>query len=103
MALMVPSKAQRVKNFHHHTLEALQELLQAAGFQSPDKLQAKHIMRRVSAHQTCSLEDLYPTLAEGSLLKKPTKGVPTVFTQFWPLATPKHFQLDDQLSLELAT
>jgi hypothetical protein len=47
------------------------------------------------------LEDLYPSLAEGSLLKKPTKGMPTVFTQFWPLATPKHFQLDDQLSLEL--
>ena len=103
MALVVPSKAERVKNFHLHTLEALQELLQAAGFQSPNKLQAKHIMRRVSAHQTCSLEDLYPTLAEGSLLKKPTKGMPAVFTEFWPLATSKHFQLDDQLSLELAT
>jgi glutamate synthase domain-containing protein 2 len=103
IALVVPSKAQRVKNFHLHTLEALQELLQAGGFPSPDKLQAKHITRRVSAHQTCSLEDLYPSLAEGSLLKKPTKGLPTVFTQFWPLATPKHFQLDDQLSLELTT
>jgi hypothetical protein len=48
------------------------------------------------------LEDLYPTLAEGSLLKKPTKGMPAVFTEFWSLATPKHFQLEDQLSLELA-
>jgi hypothetical protein len=57
----------------------------------------------VGANQTCSLEDLYPTLAEGSLLKKPTKGMPAVFTEFWPLATSKHFQLDDQLSLELAT
>ena len=102
IALVVPSKAQRVKNFHLHTLEALQELLQAAGFQSPDKLQAKHIMRRLSAHQTCSLEDLYPSLAEGSLLKKPTKGVTTVYSEFWPVASAKHFQLDDQLSLELA-
>jgi glutamate synthase domain-containing protein 2 len=102
IALVVPSKAQRVKNFHLHTLEALQELLQAAGFQSPEKLQAKHIMRRLSAHQTLSLEDLYPSLAEGSLLKKPAKGMPTVFTQFWPLASAKHFQLDDQLPLELA-
>ena len=101
MALVVPSKAQRVKNFHHHTLVALQELLQAAGFQSPDQLQAKHIMRRISAHQTCSLEDLYPSLAEGSLLKKPGKGMPTVFTQFWPLANARHFQLEEQLSLEL--
>jgi hypothetical protein len=58
-------------------------------------------MRRVSAHQTCSLEDLYPTLAEGSLLKKPTKGLPTVFVQFWPQANAKHFQLDEQLPLEL--
>jgi hypothetical protein len=99
--LVVPSKAQRVKNFHHHTLVALQELLQAAGFQSPDQLQAKHIMRRISAHQTCSLEDLYPSLAEGSLLKKSNKGMPAVFTQFWPLANARHFQLDEQLSLEL--
>jgi hypothetical protein len=59
-------------------------------------------MRRLSAHQTLSLEDLYPSLAEGSLLKKPAKGMPTVFTQFWPLASAKHFQLDDQLPLELA-
>jgi len=45
---------------------------------------------------------LYPSLAEGSLLKKPTKGVTTVYTEFWPVASAKHFQLDDQLSLELA-
>ena len=101
LALVVPSKAQRVKNFHGHTLMALQELLQAGGFQTPSQLQAKHIMRRVSAHQTCSLEDLYPTLAPGCLLKKLSKDMPAVFTQFWPLASAKHFQLDDQLHLEL--
>jgi hypothetical protein len=100
---VVPSKAQRVKNFHLHTLVALQELLQAAGFLAPDKLQPKHIMRRVSDHQACSLEDLYPTLADGCLLKKPTKGMPAVFTQFWPAANAKHFQLDDQLPLELVS
>jgi glutamate synthase domain-containing protein 2 len=103
IALVVPSKAQRVKNFHLHTLVALQELLQAAGFLAPDKLQPKHIMRRLSDHQTCSLEDLYPTLADGCLLKKPTKGMPAVFTQFWPAANAKHFQLDDQLPLELVS
>ncbi len=101
MALVVPSKAQRVKNFHLHTLVALQEMLQAAGFQAPGQLQAKHIMRRISAQLTCSLEEIYPSLAEGSLLKKPTKTLPAVFTQFWPLATAKHFQLDEQLPLEL--
>jgi glutamate synthase domain-containing protein 2 len=101
MALVVPSKAQRVKNFHHHTLVALQEMLQAAGFQAPEQLRAKHIMRRISAHQTCSLEEVYPSLAEGSLLKKPSKTMPAVFTQFWPLANAKHFQLDEQLPLEL--
>jgi glutamate synthase domain-containing protein 2 len=101
MALVVPSKAQRVKNFHHHTLVALQEMLQAAGFQAPEQLRAKHIMRRISAHQTYSLEEVYPSLAEGSLLKKPSKTMPAVFTQFWPLANAKHFQLDEQLPLEL--
>ena len=37
-ALVVTDKSVRVKNFHHHTLEALQEFLQSAGVQSPNDL-----------------------------------------------------------------
>jgi len=94
MALVVPSKAQRVKNFHHQTLESLKELLQAAGLQTPQQLQAKHIMRRLSAHQTCSLQDVYPSLAQGRLLQESSGELPAPFKEFWPLASAQHFQLE---------
>jgi len=94
MALVVPSKAQRVKNFHHQTLVSLKELLQAAGLQTPQQLQAKHITRRLSAHQTCSLQDVYPSLAQGRLLQESSAELPAPFKEFWPLASAQHFQLE---------
>ena len=50
-------------------------------------------MRRVSAHQTCSLEDLYPSLVPGRLLQEDSSELPPVFKEFWPLASAQHFQL----------
>ena len=102
MALVVPSKAQRVKNFHHQTLESLRELLQASGLQTPHQLQARHIMRRISAHQTCSLEDLYPSLPEGCLLQEASSELPPVFKEYWPLASAQHFQLKAPSAAESA-
>jgi hypothetical protein len=52
MALVVPSKAERVKNFHHHTLESLQELMQSAGIHAPSELDLHHIERRISEFET---------------------------------------------------
>ena len=50
-------------------------------------------MRRLSAHQTCSLEDLYPSLSEGRLLQEAGNELAPVFKEFWPLASAQHFQL----------
>ena len=46
-ALVPADKAERVRNFHHSTLHALQELVQAAGLAHPSQISAEHIMRRV--------------------------------------------------------
>ncbi|MCK7492555.1 MAG: hypothetical protein MZW92_13935 [Comamonadaceae bacterium] len=40
-ALVVPDKAERVWRFHQNTLEALKELVQAAGLQHPERDQRR--------------------------------------------------------------
>ena len=92
MALVVPSKAERVHNFHAHTLEALQELMEASGLQTPHDFTPRHIMRRVSETQTLHLSDLVDTIEAGALLKDDLSALPSVFSD-WPLASTKSFAM----------
>ena len=92
MALVVPSKAERVKNFHHLTLESLQELMQSAGIHSPSQLQLHHIERRISEFETHPLSELMPTLAPGALLKE-VMDAPDVFQRYWAKSSAQSFQL----------
>lgn len=79
LALVVPSKAQRVHQFHAHTLEALQELMQASGLKKPSDITPHHIMRRVSETQVMHLSELIDTLAPRVLLQEDLSELPTVF------------------------
>ena len=94
-ALVVPDKAERVRRFHQHTLEALKELLQAAGLAHPRDIRPHHIMRRGADHQVRSLEAGQPTLAPGALLAAERGEIDWplhVFKRFWGLATAHSFQ-----------
>ncbi|MBS7455808.1 FMN-binding glutamate synthase family protein [Coralloluteibacterium stylophorae] len=84
-------KATRVYNFHQATLEALRELLSAAGLTHPDQLGPEHVIRRVSSTQVRSLASLYPYLEPGELLH----GVPDhqVFRRFWLAARADAFSV----------
>jgi glutamate synthase domain-containing protein 2 len=90
LALVVPSKAERVKNFHEHTLEALQELMEASGLKTPHDFTPRHIMRRVSETQTIHLSDMVDTIEAGALLKDDISTLPPVFSD-WPLTSAKSF------------
>lgn len=68
-ALVVPEKALRVYNFHHNTLHALQELLQAAGLYHPCELKAHHIMKRVSPNEVVLLSHLLQFMEPNSIVK----------------------------------
>lgn len=68
-ALVVPDKAERVKNFHAATVEALAELIAAAGLSHPSELRPHHIYRRVSPHKVETFDQLYRPLAPGDLLR----------------------------------
>ena len=90
MALVVPSKAERVHNFHTHTLEALQELMEASGLKTPSDITPRHIMRRVSETQTLHLSELVDTLEAGALLKDDLSALPAVYRD-WHLASATQF------------
>ena len=67
-ALVVPDKAERVKNFHTHTLEALAEVIGAAGLRHPSDLRPDLLHRRISPTETQTYAELYPTLHENALI-----------------------------------
>ncbi len=87
-AIVVPSKAERVKNFHHETVKSLAEMLAAAGMTSPADLKPWHITKRVSDGKIQTLADLHPMLTTGALLQG---NVNAAFASQWENARSETF------------
>ena len=77
-ALVVPDKIERVYRFHQNTLEALRELVQAAGLEHPNQIRATHIVRRGGEREVRLLANLLPFVQPGELLAGMRGEVP------WP-------------------
>ena len=93
-ALVVPDKLVRVANFHRQTLEALQELVQAAGLDHPNQISAAHIVRRVADGEVRLLANLLTTVQPGALLaaeRGEADWPHPVFSLYWPLARADSF------------
>ncbi|MDO9236900.1 MAG: FMN-binding glutamate synthase family protein [Aquabacterium sp.] len=93
-ALVVPDKAERVYRFHHNTLFALHELVQAAGLHHPNEISADHILRRVSGVDVGRLANLLPYMKHGELLAAERGEVPWTqagFEQYWQRARADSF------------
>jgi hypothetical protein len=95
MALVVPDKAQRVRNFHRLTLESLKELLESAGLHGPSDLRLHHFMRRINAYETRSLAGLFHTVSAGALASTQpvasNSALPEVFQTYWDQASAASF------------
>ncbi|HLR12472.1 MAG TPA: glutamate synthase-related protein, partial [Burkholderiaceae bacterium] len=87
--LVVSDKSMRVLHYHHGTLEALGELLSAAGLEHPDELRPHHIVRRIPNGGVRVLSALFPDLETGELLQN--KFRQTIFRTAWPMARPESF------------
>jgi len=97
-ALVVPDKAERVYRFHHNTLYALKELVQAAGLQHPNDITADHILRRVSGFEVGRLANLLTYLRPGELLAAELGEVAwrtPGFEQYWRRARADSFEPAD--------
>jgi hypothetical protein len=94
-ALVVPDKTERVRRFHQNTLEALRELVQAAGLTHPNQITAAHIVRRTADQEVRLLANLLPTIPPGAILSAElgqTDWPHNVFRIYWPLANSASFQ-----------
>lgn len=58
----------RAYNFHRHTLQALAEMLAAAGLEHPTRLDARHLVRRISASEIKLFAQQHRYLKPGELL-----------------------------------
>jgi glutamate synthase domain-containing protein 2 len=93
-ALVVPDKIERVYRFHQNTLEALKELVQAAGLQHPSQIRATHIVRRGSDREVRLLANLLPFVQPGELLAAAqgrTRWPHPVYELYWPRAQAHSF------------
>jgi glutamate synthase domain-containing protein 2 len=88
-ALVPEDKAQRVANFHRNTLEALAELVGAAGLTHPGRLGPQHIVRRVSTSEVRLVSTMLTFLKPGDLLEDRARH--PVYAMFWDMASPDSF------------
>ena len=90
-ALVVDDKWVRVKNFHGATLQALGELVAAAGLDHPNEFMPAHFCRRVSAQEVATYAELYPTLRSGELLSGDCED--HRFRTAWQMASAASFRV----------
>ena len=81
--LVVDDKAVRVRNFHHNTMNALMEVVGAAGCSHPSELTPRHIMHRVTEDIIYSAERAYQLVKPGELLDAPEE---TSLAHEWDMA-----------------
>lgn len=99
-ALVPEDKAVRVAQFHHNTLHALAELLQAAGLHHPAEVTTNHIAQRKVNERVALMSETYQDIAPGSLLNNTLSG--RVFEVCWPMASPDSFKPLESLPERLA-
>ncbi|HET9822745.1 MAG TPA: FMN-binding glutamate synthase family protein [Burkholderiaceae bacterium] len=94
-ALVVPDKAERVWRFHENTLEALKEMVQAAGLEHPHEITAAHIVRRTARGVTL-LANMLPFVRPGALLAAERGEAPwphKVYELYWQRARADSFRM----------
>jgi glutamate synthase domain-containing protein 2 len=92
-ALVVPDKAERVFQYHEKTLEALKEMVQAAGLQHPQDITAFHISQRISDNEVRLLANVVPRVKAGSLLDDNIESDHKVYKNYWHKVTADSFLL----------
>lgn len=79
-ALNVTDKAERVHNYHRHTVNALIEIIASAGLDHPQALSPRHLYRRNGPGQVASAAAFYEWLQPGELLAEPRANWQTAWS-----------------------
>jgi glutamate synthase domain-containing protein 2 len=92
-ALVVPDKAERVYQYHEKTMEALKDMVQAAGLKHPQDITAYHICQRVSEGEVRLLANIVPRVKAGSLLDDNIDEDHKVYKNYWHKVSADSFLL----------
>lgn len=86
-AVDIESKAIRVFNYHHGTVEAFLELCGALGYENPASIKASDLQKRVG-NQLMHFDQVYMPLSDGQLL---TSSIPAEYEESWNIASAQSF------------
>lgn len=89
-ALVVPDKAERVANFHRNTLQALAQMLAAAGLTHPQDIGPHHLVRRISSTEIKLFSQVYYFVAPGALLTN-AESLSEFYKASWAMARSDSF------------
>jgi glutamate synthase domain-containing protein 2 len=87
--LVVSDKAERVARFHKSTINALHEIVVAAGLDSPSDFQPGHLRQRVNVAEMKQMSEIYPFLEEGELIAGTEHDT---LRRWWDAADPDSFR-----------
>jgi glutamate synthase domain-containing protein 2 len=87
---LIPAvQGKRAARFHAKTLEALADIVAAAGLKHPGDLLPHHIMHRTGPSNAVSMDRVHHFLPEGILKEAPEE---TVYAQWWRAASAETFR-----------
>ena len=81
--LVVEDKAVRASNYHEETIHSFLEMVAAAGFDSPDEIERRHINKRVGMYNVAKYSEIYPDMKVGCLLSVDT--IPNGYKKYFNL------------------
>lgn len=90
-AIHVPTKAERVFNFHKNTLHALSEMIAAAGLEHPRDIKAHHLAQRINDREIKNYAQLHFWLKDGELLTDQERDQENFYYRMWDLSSAEHF------------
>lgn len=90
-AIDVPTKAERVFNFHKNTLHALSEMIAAAGLKHPSDIKAHHLAQRMNDREIKNYAQIHFFLKENELLQNDLKDEENFYYRMWKLADANTF------------
>ena len=87
----VEDRTKRVFNFHHHTVDAVAEMLESTGLTHTSQLNRRHIVRRLSASKILLADQIYPRVEINALIEGKTVDDPRL-ASYWHRVNGKSFQ-----------
>ncbi|CAH1648506.1 FMN-binding glutamate synthase family protein [Chelatococcus asaccharovorans] len=88
-ALVVPDKAERVWRYHERTVEALADMLGAAGLRHPDDLRPHHLVHRISSTELRQFDRMHYFAEPNDLLEK--RAAAAFYQDNWDMARAESF------------